>query len=106
MRSVVFSLLFGVTFGVVYSFFKVAFTLIISLFRKAFRLQSTGSKRSLLFENFFDCIFVIVAGTTYIVLSYILLDGVFDIYSILSLTATFLLTTKVFASILRTKLET
>ena len=103
LKSVAVSSLFGVVFGVVHSFFRVASILIISLLKKVFRLQSTGSKRSLFFENFFDCIFVIVVGITYIVLSYILLDGVFDIYSIISLVASFLLTIKAFASLRRTE---
>lgn len=106
LRSVAVSVLFGFVFGILYSLFKVASVLIIYLLRKALRLPSIRVKRSTLFQNFFDCTFVVVIGISYIVLSYILLDGVFDIYSIISLVASFLLTTKVFASILRTKLET
>lgn len=101
--SVTVSLLIGAVFGTVYSILKALFFLIIKLFERLFSAKAIKVKNCALIQNIFDCVYIFISGIGYCAISYILLDGVIDIYSILLFSAAFVVASKVIALVLGLK---
>ena len=104
--SVAFAALAGVACGVLYSLFRLLFAMIMKLLNRWLKKQFSDKENCGILRNLFDCLFVLFVGLTYILSCYVFLDGVFSIYSLLTLVASFLLSNKTFCLILNSNSST
>lgn len=98
--AVLFSSFAGAVFGALYSLFASLYLAISKQIERRFKKQLNERKNDSIFKNLVDCFFALLVGLSYIILSYIFLDGVFEIYSLLSLIVTFLVSKKALCLIL------
>ena len=96
LNSVVFSFFFGILCSLFHTLIQRLSELFLRVIR-ALRKKDTNSyrdSRSVL--NVLDFFFTILVGCVYILFTYVLLDGVFDYYSLIMLFLTFIVGKRLF----------
>ena len=101
VASVIFFVTFGVFSGMLYSMIRLAFFKANQLILKIRKKASSGDKSHDLLLNFFDGLYVFAVGLIYVIASYVLVDGVFEINSVIILFVGMLVGKGIFDFILR-----
>ena len=102
-KLIVLSVAFGGISAIFYRGVSCATLLLAkALSRRKSPAESTGMKPSL-FRQAFDFLFAFAVGISYLLISYVCVDGELEIYSIIALFVSFLLTNKVVLSIVAPK---
>ena len=85
LASVIFTSVFGVLSGGVYSLMRHLFWCACKMLTRILRAKKDSKKRYDVPLNFFDGCFVFAVGFVYMLSSYALVDGVLEIYSAVTL---------------------
>jgi len=96
LSSTVFSVLLGIFSSILYSFTELLARVICRFLNSHFKRKNAKNANFLFLRNAFGFSFALCLGITYILCCYILLDGVFDGYSMILLLLSFLFTRKTF----------
>lgn len=102
-KLIVLSVAFGVISAIFYRGVSCATLLLAKAFcRRKSPSESTGMKPPL-FRQAFDFLFAFAVGISYLLISYVCVDGELEIYSVIALFVSFLLTNKAILSIVAPK---
>lgn len=97
--SVISSMIIGVAFGFLYALFTKISAWLLSLFK---RTSSDKSKCGII-QNVFDFLFITSLALIAFLSQYVFLDGVLEIYTLMSLIITFAVSVKLFSELFSLK---
>ena len=91
-RAVIFSLVLGVSSGVVYSLILALCVVMGGIVDHGKKRKKSYGRSAFVFKNLFDFFFTLTVGIAYLLILYVCTDGTFNIISLMSLLFGFLLT--------------
>lgn len=96
--SVFFSLVFGSICGFIYTLIRFVFSILYRLAKNISKCRIELKSQRNLIINIFDFLFFFSVGIVHLIFAYVLVDGVFEIYSLIMLFVGFVVSKGIFNS--------
>ena len=104
-RSAIYAMLSGAVFGALYSCGIRLMRFFSRVFRKCFRMKEKEILRSDFSKNAVDFAVVILMGISQLLANYVLLDGVFRVYTVILSLLVFLISKRIFLGAFKSQMD-